>query len=198
MFEKYGKSKKAVLETTLRLLSRNDLQATSMSLISSESGVSTGSIYNGFSGKEDIVNVLYTSIVESQTETVLQGFHDGSDYFERFDRTWRRVISTSIEHSEAFQFMEQYSMSPYIYESSKKAAYENNWCGPLAKMYAEAMEEGLFRPADARLMVQMHWGTVVFLVKGHLQGNLALTEEVIGMALRSCWNSVSTAKAFLS
>ncbi|WP_220686910.1 TetR/AcrR family transcriptional regulator [Paenibacillus lautus] len=47
-----------MLDTTLRLFRENGLQATSMSMISNESGVSMGSIYNAFSGKEDIVNVL--------------------------------------------------------------------------------------------------------------------------------------------
>jgi len=198
MFENYKKTKKAVLETTLQLLSKNDLQATSMALISSESGVSMGSIYNSFSGKEDIINELYRGIVVSQTEEVLQDFYNNASIFERFAKVWRKVIESSVNNPEAFMFMEQYSMSPYIYDSSKQEAYENNWCGPLSKMYAQAMEEQLFRQENPRLMVQMHWGTVVFLAKGHLQGNLALTSDVIDMAIRSCWNSVSTAKAFLA
>lgn len=197
MFEKYKKSKKAVLETTLRLLSQHDLQATSMSLISSESGVSMGSIYNSFSGKEEIINELYTSIVEYQTEYVLQGFNDSTDLFERFQRVWQRVIQSSVDNPEAFQFMEQYSLSAYIYDESKKYAYEKNWCNPLAVMYGDAMQEQLFKQGDARLMVQMHWGTFVFLVKGHLQGNLMLTPEVKDMAITSCWNAVSTLKTFL-
>src|SRR5690606_23064668 len=77
MFDKFKKSPKAVLETTLRLLRSNDLQATSMAMISSESGVSMGSIYNSFSGKEEIVNELYKSIIQYQTEKVLEDFrHD--------------------------------------------------------------------------------------------------------------------------
>jgi len=198
MFENYKKTKRAVLETTLQLLSKNDLQATSMALISSESGVSMGSIYNSFSGKEDIINELFRGIVVSQTEEVLQDFYNNASIFERFAKAWRKVIESSVNNSAAFMFMEQYSMSPYIYDSSKQEAYENNWCGPLSQMYAEAMEEQLFRQEDPRLMVQMHWGTVVFLVKGHLQGNLTLNSDVIDMAVRSCWNSVSTVQAFLA
>jgi len=198
MFDNYKKTKRAILETTLQLLSKNDLQATSMALISSESGVSMGSIYNSFSGKEDIINELYRGIVVSQTAEVLQDFYQDSSIFDRFAMVWRKVIESSAHNPEAFLFMEQYSMSPYIYDSSKQEAYENNWCGPLSQMYAEAMDQQLFRQENPRLMVQLHWGTVVFLVKGHLQGNLALTPDVIDTAIRSCWNSISTAKAFLA
>ncbi|QJD81918.1 TetR/AcrR family transcriptional regulator [Cohnella herbarum] len=196
MFEKYKPSKKKVLETTLRLLRENDLQATSMSMISNESGVSMGSIYNTFSGKEDIVNALYTSIVEFQTEAVLKGFYDEAPIPRRFENAWERVVQTSIDYPDAFQFMEQYSFSPYIYEASKKLAYESNWCGPLSQLYSEAIQEDLFISGNPRLMVQMHWGTIVFLVKGQFQGNLELLPELVQMAIRSCWNSVSTSKGF--
>jgi len=197
MFENYKKAKKAVLETTLELLSKNDLQSTSMSLISSQSGVSMGSIYNSFSGKEDIINELYTSIVAHQTAIVLQDFYNDSDIHTRFNQVWRKVIQTCIDYPEAFQFMEQYSLSPYIYDKSKKEAYDNNWCGPLSKLYAEAIHEQMFKEADPRLMVQMHLGMVVNLIKGHLQGNIDLSPELVDMAIHSCWNSVSTSKAFL-
>ncbi|GEO25627.1 TetR family transcriptional regulator [Alicyclobacillus acidoterrestris] len=196
MFEKYKKSQKAVLETALRLLSENDLQATSMSMISSESGVSMGSIYNSFTGKEDIVNELFTSIVEFQTEIVLKDFYDGSAIHERFAKVWRKVFETSVDYPDAFQFIERYSLSPYIRDASKKAAYQSNWCGPLSQLYAEAIQKGLFIAGEPRLMVQMHWGTVVYLVKGHLQGNLELSPEVVRMTICSCWNSVSTPEGF--
>ncbi|MFT4398607.1 TetR/AcrR family transcriptional regulator [Bacillus sp. SW14] len=98
----------------------NDLQATSMAMISSESGVSMGSIYNSFSGKEDIVNELFTSIVEFQTEIVLKDFYNNSSILERFERIWRNLIQFTLDYPDAFQFIEQYSFSPYIYDSSKK------------------------------------------------------------------------------
>lgn len=196
MFDKFKKSPKAVLETTLRLLRSNDLQATSMAMISSESGVSMGSIYNSFSGKEEIVNELYKSIIQYQTEKVLEDFRHDVAIPERFERVWNKLIQIYIDYPDAFLFIEQYSLSPYIHESCKKMAYENAWCTFMTQLYTEAIQERLFKPGDPWAMGQMHWGTIVFLVKSHLQGNLDLTSDVIHMAISSCWNSVSTSDGF--
>lgn len=69
MFEEYNKVQKAVLETTLELISEKELQATSMSLISKVSGISTGSIYHYFDNKEAIINELYKGIIKFHSET---------------------------------------------------------------------------------------------------------------------------------
>ncbi|MEC0234549.1 TetR/AcrR family transcriptional regulator [Paenibacillus kribbensis] len=192
----YKKSPKAVLETTLRLLRTNDLQATSMSMISKESGVSMGSIYNSFSGKEDIINKLFTGIVDFQTDLVLNSLDNDSPIPERFEKAWRKVIQTNIDYPDAFQFLEQYSLSPYIFEASKEAAYNGKRCSCLSEIYEQAIQEQLFVPWDPQLMVQMHWGAIVYLVKGHLQGFHALSSDVIAMVVSTNWNSVSTAKGF--
>ncbi|MCL6458999.1 MAG: TetR/AcrR family transcriptional regulator, partial [Gorillibacterium sp.] len=70
MFSKYNKVQQVVLDTTLRLIMEKDLQATSMSLISKEAGVSTGSIYYYFKSKEDIINELYKGIIAFYIETI--------------------------------------------------------------------------------------------------------------------------------
>lgn len=196
MFNNYKKTQQLILETTLHLLNTYDLQATSMTMISKESGVSMGSIYHHFSSKEEIINELYRGIVAFQTEIVLKDFFMEVSIRERFETTWGRVFQTCMDYSEAFQFMEQYSLSPYIYEASKQEAYEKNWCKPLAGLYSETVKEGMFIAMDPRIMVQMHYGNVVFLVKAYLQNNIDLNPDVIKMAIGTFWNSVSTVKGF--
>lgn len=194
MFEKYNKVQRAVLETTLRLLTEKDLQATSMSLISKESGVSTGSIYHYFQSKEDIINELYRGIAKFHGEVVLKDVYTSESIKDRFHQTWENVIRFSMKYSKAFQFLEQYSFSPYIDEATKQEACQGSWCGPLAKFYAEAIEEQLFIELEPKLMVQMHFGSVAYLVKAYLQNNVDLTDEIIQMVIHCCWNGVSKEK----
>ena len=195
MFESYNKVQQAVLETTLGILIEKDLQATSMSLIAKQSGVSTGNIYHYFDSKEAIINELYKAIVKFNGEYVLRGFADTDDIRQRFERAWDLYVRLSLEHPQGFRFIEQYSFSPYIYPESKEAAYEGGWCGPMNKLYAEAVDRGLFVKENPAAMVQMHTGSFVYLIKGHLHERFQLTEETIRTAIRSCWNSVCTEKA---
>ncbi|QWU15459.1 transcriptional regulator, TetR family [Paenibacillus sophorae] len=190
MFEKYNKVQRAVLETTLNIIIRKELQATSMALIAKESGVSTGSIYHYFQSKEDIVNELYKAIVTFNGEYVREGLLQGRTIREKFELGWNRVIDLGKKYPQGFQFIEQYSFSPYIYEDVKKAVYTGGWCGPMNKLYEEAIQQMLFIPLNPKMMVQMHYGTFVYMLKAHLHGIFELTTDSVHEAIRSCWNAV--------
>jgi hypothetical protein len=194
MFEKYNKVQKAVLETTLRIINEKELQATSMSLIAKESGVSTGSIYHYFNSKEDIINELYKGIVRYNGEAVLKGFNDQDTIQQKFHLAWENFIHVSMKYPQGFQFIEQYSFSPYIYQTSKDEANKGGWCGAMYQLYGEAIEKQIFIELEPRMMVQMHNGSMVYLVKGHVQNYVNLTEDVIQRVIQSCWNSVCKEK----
>jgi AcrR family transcriptional regulator len=189
MFDNYNKVQASVLETTLRIISEKELQATSMSLISKESGISTGSIYHYFGSKEAIINELYKGLVKFHSEQILNGFESNETIKARFQRVWGNFIQFGLNYSKAFQFIEQYSFSPYITEEVKKEVHEGVWCGEVANLYAEAIQQKLFIELEPILMVQMHYGSMVFLLKSYFQGNTNLTEDVIQTVISACWNA---------
>lgn len=191
MFENYNKVQQAVLETTLNIIIRKELQATSMALIAKESGVSTGNIYHYFKSKEDIVNELYKAIVTFNGEHVRGGLLKGTTIREKFELGWNRVIELGKQYPQGFQFIEQYSFSPYIYEEVKLEVYTGGWCGPMNELYQEAIQEKLFIPMNPKMMVQMHYGTFVYMLKAHLHGIFELSSESVSGAIRSCWNAVT-------
>ncbi|CAI6024164.1 TetR/AcrR family transcriptional regulator [Cohnella sp. JJ-181] len=190
MFGRYNKVQRAVLETTLGIIIRKELQATSMALIAKESGVSTGSIYHYFQSKEEIVNELYRAIVAFNGEYVREGLTQGATLREKFEAGWRRVVDLGLKYPAGFQFIEQYSFSPYIYDDVRLAAYTGGWCEPMNRLYADAIARKLFVPMNPKMMVQMHYGTFVYLLKANLHEIYALDEDSIGEAIRSCWNAV--------
>ncbi|MFC5650024.1 TetR/AcrR family transcriptional regulator [Paenibacillus solisilvae] len=190
MFERYNKVQRAVLETTLRIINQKELQATSMSLIAKESKVSTGSIYHYFQSKEDIINELYKAIVTFTGDVVMKDIDANQPVQARFRRVWENIIGVSMKHPEGFQFIEQYSFSPYIYEESKLEAYKVGWCNPVEKLYSEAIEQKLFIDMEPKLLVQMHYGSIVYLVKADLQKYIELTEDAVQHVITSAWKSV--------
>ncbi|WP_042162511.1 TetR/AcrR family transcriptional regulator [Paenibacillus gorillae] len=197
MFDSYNKVQKAVLETTLNLIIDKELQATSISLIVKESGVSTGNLYHYFSSKEDIINELYKAILRFNGEYVTKGLNNEDDSIQtRFHRAWHNVIDLAQKYSKGFQFIEQYSFSPYIYEESKIEAFKGCWCGPLERLYQQAIDEGLFVPLKPQMMVHMNYGSIVYLLKGYQQDHLEITEDVAEQAILTCWNAVSRTKGW--
>lgn len=195
MFGKYNKVQQAVLETTLKLIIEKELQATSMALIAKQSGVSTGSIYHYFQSKEDIINELYRAIVMFNGEFVQEGLAQGGTIREKFELGWSRVIELGKRYPQGFQFIEQYSFSPYIYDEVKREVYTGGWCAPMNELYAEAVERKLFIPLEPKLMVQMHYGTFVYMLKAHFGEIVELTSESEREAILSCWNGMRLTEA---
>ncbi|OCT13570.1 TetR family transcriptional regulator [Paenibacillus pectinilyticus] len=191
MFERYNKVQKAVLETTLHLIIDRELQATSMSLIAKDSGVSTGNIYHYFSSKEDIINELYKAIVLFNGEFVTKDLYQINSIQEQFWQAWRNVFELGRNYPKAFRFIEQYSFSPYIYEQTKVEAINGGWCGSLEKLYKQAVEEGIFVELKPLMMVHMHYGSIVYLLKLYQQNIHDLTNEDIEKVILACWNAVS-------
>jgi AcrR family transcriptional regulator len=196
MFELYNKVQQAVLETTLNLIIDRELQATSMSLISKESGVSTGNIYHYFTSKEDIINELYKAIVRFNGEFVTKDMNKADSIQTQFRKVWRNVIELGNKYPKGFRFIEQYSFSSYIYEQSKLEAIKGGWCGPLKQLYQQASEEGIFTRLDPQMMVQMHYGSIVYLLRGYQQNLLELTNDIADQAILACWNAVSQEKGW--
>ncbi|MFD0674420.1 TetR/AcrR family transcriptional regulator [Cohnella sp. GCM10027633] len=190
MFDSYNKVQRAVLETTLAIIIRKEIQATSMALLAKESGVSTGNIYHYFKSKEDIVNELYKAIVTFNGEYVREGLAQGRTVREKFESGWMRVVELGIKYPQGFQFIEQYSFSPYIYDEVKQAVYTVGWCGPMDKLYEEAVQRQLFIALNPHVMVQMHYGSLVYILKSHLQGIFELSNDMIREVIRSSWRSV--------
>jgi len=45
-------------------------------------------------------------------------------------------------------------------------------------------------------MVQMHYGSIVYLLKSHQQNMLELTDDLAEQAILACWNAVSKKKGW--
>jgi len=66
--------RQAILDATLRLISKNGFHGTAMSKIAQEAGVSTGSIYHYFDSKDELIDELYKAIKRRSARAVLEDF----------------------------------------------------------------------------------------------------------------------------
>jgi hypothetical protein len=51
------------------------------------------------------------------------------------------------------------------------------------------MQQNLFIELEPILMVQMHYESMVYLLKSYFQENTNLTEDVIQTVISACWNA---------
>ncbi|PAB59631.1 TetR/AcrR family transcriptional regulator [Anaeromicrobium sediminis] len=107
-----------VLDTALKMIVENGIQAASMGKISKESGVAVGTIYHHFSSKEDLIRELYKEV----NMKILKKFISipkGDKPYETFCNLIKSIISYGLENPDEYEFMERYSRNPVIGKALK-------------------------------------------------------------------------------
>jgi AcrR family transcriptional regulator len=69
--------RQAILDATLRLISKNGFHGTAMSKVAQEAGVSTGIIYHYFDSKDELIDELYKAIKRKSAQAM---FSDNYNY----------------------------------------------------------------------------------------------------------------------
>ena len=185
-----GKSSKRddVLNATLRLIVRHDLENTSMDMIAKEAQVGMGTIYNYFPSKEILVNELYRSLQHESASASMQGFTDTAPLREQFVRMLRNKFHFYLNNPETFQVLQQYSMSP-ILDAETKAEGWTLWQTPI-RIVEQARAQQIVKELSTDKLMLIATSPIISLVREHISGNITLTEDDIEAAITACWDAI--------
>lgn len=90
---KAERTRELLVETALRLFREQGYQATTMRLIAREAGVSQGSAYYYFEGKDELVHELYVRIQQEHRQRALPLLQDGAGLADNL----RTVLHTGLD-----------------------------------------------------------------------------------------------------
>lgn len=177
-----------LLSTTRRLLLERGLQATSMSVISKEAKVATGSIYHLYSGKEALINAVY---VDSR-DRLLQEFPAcpiaENDCLECcVKRQCCKYITSSLRHPEDFQFVMQYHMAPIIDRKNLYSADVNFVPGHTLTSY---IESGELKPLTPVQISYILLGILNQMISAHFSNVIELDDDTIAATADACWDAI--------
>jgi AcrR family transcriptional regulator len=102
-----------LLYAAAELFTELGIQNTSTAAISRKAGVATGTLFNYFSSKDQLIEHLFHHATESMIETTAVDTLDRSDYFAAFSSLWSRGITWGCENSTLFWFVEEVSRSAF-------------------------------------------------------------------------------------
>jgi len=97
--QKGERARQSILESALRLFSSQGYEATTMRAIAAEAGYSPGLTYRYFTGKEELVMMLYQNLAE-ELDNYVRGLPSAS-LAERFSLTIARLLELMEPHREA-------------------------------------------------------------------------------------------------
>ena len=178
----------AILEATLDLISERGFHNTPMSLIAKTSGVSAGIIYHYFSGKEELINVLYKEIKLETIQAMLADYSEDLSLNERFLGIWNNFVRYSLNHPTKGSFLEQFENSPYIKHVMGEDFMQA--IAPFFNLFQQGVEEGVFIPLPPIVLFDLSFAPAASLVKRHIAGMVVLDDELMQAAAHACWNAI--------
>jgi TetR/AcrR family transcriptional regulator, repressor of fatR-cypB operon len=178
-----------ILAATRDLIVEEGIHALSFSKIFERAGVGSGTVYNYFSNKEELVNGLYRESMTLMDSELLSGYDARSPLKERFRSMLVNMANFVRAHPRENAVLTALSHSPYIDEElrdqprlSTQAAFD---------LFAEGQRNGTLAPMDAKVAMSMVTVALICIVEGQLVGKYPNDQTTLDQAMEACWRMVA-------
>jgi AcrR family transcriptional regulator len=114
MKEQVEDKKTALLKAALKLFTERGFHGTSTAQISKEAGVATGTLFNYFPTKEDLINGLYFEVKGELSRRMGNEVQIQPTFRDKLRKIWYNLVEWGLENQEDFLFVGQFCSSPYI------------------------------------------------------------------------------------
>jgi len=155
MKEQVKDKRTAILKAALKLFTERGFHGTSTAQISKEAGVATGTLFNYFPTKEDLINSLYFEVKGELSRSMGKGIEIESTFQDKLKKLWSNLINWGVDNQEEFLFVGQFCSSPYITKFTRDEVMKEYVF--LHKFVDEGINSGEIRDFSAELVIAMFY-----------------------------------------
>lgn len=181
-----------LLEAALKLFAERGYHGTSVPDVAKAAKVATGSVYNYFADKNDLVNQVYRDAKRQLKAALLDGLGEPnlaepSAAEQWFAEVWRRLSVFAIAEPDAFRFLEMQDHVEYLDDESR--ALELSVLGPLFMAGQKFRKQSGGPSID--IAIALLWGAFVGVVKAGRLGYLKIDEKKLAEAGVAAWRLIA-------
>jgi len=165
MKEQVIDKKTAIMEAALKLFTERGFHGTSTAQISKEAGVATGTLFNYFPTKEDLINSLYVEVKGQLSQSMGKEIEAQSTFQDKLRKMWSNLIKWGVDNQDEFLFVGQFCSSPYITKFTREEVIKEYIF--LHDLVNEGIKTGVIRDFSSDLTMAMFYQasrTVVNLI----------------------------------
>lgn len=177
MKEQIKDKRKAIMEAALKLFTERGFHGTSTAQISKEAGVATGTLFNYFPTKEDLINSLYFEVKGELSRSMGKEIEVQGIFKDKLKKIWSNLVRWGIENQDEFLFVGQFCSSPYITKFTRDEVMKEYVF--LHKLVDEGIREGEIRDFSAELTIAMFYQSSRTVVNFILDSDSSLDENKI-------------------
>ena len=180
----------AIMKAALKLFTERGFHGTSTAQISREAGVATGTLFNYFPTKEDLINSLYFEVKGKLSRSMGKGIETENTFQEKLRRLWSNLINWGVDNQEEFLFVGQFCSSPYITKFTREEVMKEYIF--LHNLVNEGIKTGEIKDFSTELTIAMFYQGSRAVVSLILDSNMSLdTDKLIEKGFQIVWNGLS-------
>ena len=178
-----------IIAAASRLIVRNGLQC-SMQAIAEEAGVATGSLYNYFESKEELVRGVYGRVAAEMTERLSVPPDPASTHEERVRGYIVRYIDFIWEDSLRARLFDYLDNNPLITLEDARAIF-GSFVDYAIEMIEAAQQAGVVGAGSPTLMASFVRGAIRNTLKRRRLAADPLTEAERSLIAGMCWQAIA-------
>ena len=155
MKEHVKDKKTAIMGAALKLFTERGFHGTSTAQISKNAGVATGTLFNYFPTKEDLINSLYFEVKGNLGHSMGVGLEAETTFQDKLKRIWSNLVNWGVNNQEEFLFVGQFCSSPYITKFTRDEVMKEYVF--LHNFVDEGIKTGEVRDFPAELVMAMFY-----------------------------------------
>lgn len=180
--------KAALLQAALKLFTERGFHGTSTAQISKEAGVATGTLFNYFPTKEDLINGLYFEVKGELSRRMGEDVQTQTTFHDKLKKIWYNMIEWGLNNPEDFHFVGQFCSSPYITNYTREVVMKEYVF--LHDLVKEGIENGDIRDYSAELVIAMFYQSSRTVVNLILDSEPLDKEKVIEDGFQVIWEGL--------
>jgi len=178
----------AILSAALEIFAAQGFHGAPTSQIAQKAEVGTGTIYRYFENKDDLINALHEDVETLLLPAMMAGVDEQAPIRENFLLLLANIMRYLIDNPASFRFLEQYYNSPYGIKTKRE---KSTGCDtPLIALFKRGIEQQVVKALPEEVLFALSFGPVVMLVRDHMAGYFAVTDEMIQMTLEASWDAL--------
>jgi TetR/AcrR family transcriptional regulator, repressor of fatR-cypB operon len=181
-----------ILDAALRCFVERGFYGTTIPEIADKASIAAGTIYHYFDSKEALVNALFRHWKQHIAQRVFAAFPQTAPVREQFRVMWHEIVAFATQSPTAFAFIELHNHASYLDAESK--AIDGNTKAFAHLMIVRAQKEGVVKPLDAWVLMELVFGAFVGVMRAHWEGRIAFDDKVVADAEQACWDAIAVSR----
>jgi AcrR family transcriptional regulator len=183
--------KDLIINAALKLFVDNGFHGTATSKIAQEAGVATGTLFQYFKTKDELVIALYIHIKNELTAFILKNTAENADIKETIKSQILSSLFWALDNAIKFRFIQQFHTSPYIGQVEQEVLHKQ--VEPHLTLIQKGIKQGVLKPLPAdlvySLMSNQVFGLYQFVTSKKL--SKARQQETIETTFEMLWDMLT-------